>query len=182
MKSPVWYILARLSSLTGGTGWHRAYLIDQAIRYFNEWWLVGTKVTSHWMPTGLLIDPNNTDITNQYLVQGVHGGIITMALFIVVVALGFAGVGKAVRILEGEEFSNKIVVWAMGSALFAHAISFISVSYFDQIQVFWYFLMAAIAVSLDHARAVEAKGTIEARNIRLGAAFARSARTRSLQS
>jgi hypothetical protein len=172
MKAPFWYVLARLSSLTGGTGWHRAYLIDQAIRYFGEWWFVGTRVTAHWMPTGLLIDPTKADITNQYLVQGVNGGIITMLLFIAVVAIGFAAVGRTVRILESEDFSNRIVVWSMGSALFAHAISFISVSYFDQIQVFWYFLMAAIAISLDHAKAVEAHETGNVQRVRIGAAFA----------
>ncbi len=149
MKSPVWYVLARLSSLTGGTGWHRAYLIDQAIRYFNEWWLIGTKVTAHWMPTGLLIDPTKADITNQYLVQGVNGGIITMILFIVIVVRGFMGVGHAVRGLSPGNFGNRFIVWAMGASLFAHAVSFISVSYFDQIQVFWFFLMAAIAISAD---------------------------------
>jgi hypothetical protein len=171
MKAPLWYILARLSSLTGGTGWHRAYLIDQAIRYFNEWGLIGTKVTAHWMPTGILVDPNNTDITNQYLVQGVHGGMITMVLFIAIVALGFAGVGKTVRILEKEDFSVRIVVWAMGASLFAHAISFVSVSYFDQIQVFWYFLMAAIAISLNFATAAEVKEQGNVRRNRIGATF-----------
>jgi hypothetical protein len=144
MKSPFWYILARLSSLTGGTGWHRAYLIDQAIRYINEWWLVGTKVTSHWMPTGLLLDPSNTDITNQYLLEGVNGGLVTMIIFIVIVVLGFKYVGRTVRIIDKEDFPVRILVWSMGAALFAHAISFVSVSYFDQSMVFWYFLIAAL--------------------------------------
>jgi hypothetical protein len=162
MKSPVWYVLARLSSLSGGTGWHRAYLIDQAIRYFNEWWLVGTRVTAHWMPTGLLIDPTKADITNQYLVQGVNGGMITMILFIVIVALGFAAVGKVAKTFQTTDFATGIAAWSMGAALFAHAISFISVSYFDQIQVFWYFLMAAIAIYYDHAETVEEKAQPEA--------------------
>jgi hypothetical protein len=147
MKAPFWYILARLSSVTGGTGWHRAYLIDQAIRYFNEWWLVGTKVTAHWMPTGLLIDPTKADITNQYLVQGVNGGLITMIMFIMIIVIGFKNVGRTVRIAGSEDFPAGILVWSMGAALFAHSVSFISVSYFDQIQVFWFFLMAAISVS-----------------------------------
>jgi hypothetical protein len=149
MKAPFWYILARLSSVTGGTGWHRAYLIDQAFRYFNEWWLVGTKVTAHWMPTGLLIDPTKADITNQYLVQGVNGGLITMIIFIVIIVLGFKNVGKSVRMIGIEDFPIGILVWSMGAALFAHSVSFISVSYFDQIQVFWFFLMAAISISAD---------------------------------
>lgn len=145
MKAPIWYIFARLSSITGGTGWHRAYLIDQAIRYFNEWWLVGTKVTAHWMPTGLMIDPTKADITNQFLVQGVNGGLITMLLFILIVVRGFSAVGQTVRAYGQGNFSQTILLWSMGAALFAHCLSFFSVSYFDQIQVFWYFLMAAIS-------------------------------------
>jgi hypothetical protein len=146
MKAPFWYILSRMSSITGGTGWHRAYLIDQAIRYLNEWWLVGTKVTAHWMPTGLLIDPTRADITNQYLSQGVNGGLITMAIYIMIIVFGFAAVGSSVRARRDNDFSEKIFIWSMGAALFAHVVSFLSVSYFDQIEAFWYFLMAAIAV------------------------------------
>src|ERR1035438_2408756 len=32
MKAPVWYLLARITALTGGSGWHRSYLIDVAFR------------------------------------------------------------------------------------------------------------------------------------------------------
>jgi hypothetical protein len=162
MKSPFWYVLARLSSVTGGTGWHRAYLIDQAIRYFNEWWLVGTKVTSHWMPTGLLIDPTKADITNQYLVQGVNGGLVTMIIFIAIIVLGFKYVGQTVRMIGNEDFPNGILIWSMGAALFAHSVSFISVSYFDQIQVFWFFLMAAISISYDFVAEYSAQGVVTA--------------------
>ena len=173
MKSPFWYILARLGGIMGGTGWHRAYLIDQAIRYFNEWWLVGTKVTAHWMPTGLLIDPNNTDITNQYLVQGVNGGFITMLLYILIIVLAFRAVGSAVKFFEHSDFSTRIMVWAMGAALFAHVISFVSVSYFDQIQVFWYFLLAAVSIAFEsaalHASAVQAGMTRAADSGTIGA-------------
>jgi len=165
MKAPVWYVLARLSSLTGGTGWHRAYLIDQAIRYFGEWWLIGTKVTAHWMPTGLLIDPTKADITNQYLVQGVNGGIITMILFIIIVVQGFRGVGHAVRGFPAHRFADRFLVWAMGASLFAHAVSFISVSYFDQIQVFWFFLMAIIAISADCVEPDVRKAVIEPKHV-----------------
>jgi ABC-type Mn2+/Zn2+ transport system permease subunit len=36
------------------------------------------------------------------------------------------------------------MLWAMGAALFAHAVTFISVSYFDQNFVNWYLLLAII--------------------------------------
>ena len=50
MKAPVWYLLARISSLTGGDGWHRSYLIDMAYQHLGLWWLAGMPVkdTSGW--------------------------------------------------------------------------------------------------------------------------------------
>lgn len=147
MKAPVWYLMARASSLVGGGGWHRSYLIDQAIAHFNEWWLLGIEYTAHWMPTALEVDPNNADITNQFLAQGVQGGLLTMILLILVIVLGFRAIGKALKILENQPFSVKITLWSMGAALFAHVMSFMSVSYFDQIMVSWYFLLAAISTA-----------------------------------
>jgi hypothetical protein len=77
MKAPVWYLIAKMSDVVGGTGWHRAYLIDQAVNHLNEWWLMGTSYTAHWAPSGqvLAVDPNNMDITNHYIAQGLQGGV-----------------------------------------------------------------------------------------------------------
>ncbi len=74
MKAPVWFLIARLGDAVGGGGWHRAALIDAAIRHFNEWWLIGTTYTAHWMPTTLAISPNSADLTNQFISEGVNGG------------------------------------------------------------------------------------------------------------
>ena len=42
MKAPVWAILiARVSDLVGGGGWHRAFIIDVCIKNFGTWWLIG---------------------------------------------------------------------------------------------------------------------------------------------
>ena len=80
MKAPVWYLFARLSEFTGGTGWHRAYLIDQTIAHLNEWWLFGTTYTAHWGPAGEVIaaDPNMMDITNHYVMEGIKGGLLKL--------------------------------------------------------------------------------------------------------
>jgi hypothetical protein len=148
MKAPVWYLMARVANLIGGTGWHRAYLVDQAIKYFNEWWLVGTHYTAHWMPYQLPSNPNMSDITNQYLVEGVHGGLLTMLLFIWILVTGFRTIGQGLRSVEEGSHTQK-VIWALGAALFAHAVTFMSVSYFDQIIVAWYLLLSMISVILD---------------------------------
>ena len=146
MNAPVWFLFARLSQITGGTGWHRSELIDQAIRHLDEWWLVGTKYTAHWMPYALVNNPDMSDITNHYLKVGVNGGLLSMVMFIGLVIAGFVTVGRELQAAEDRPRAAALAIWGLGAALFAHAMAFLSVSYFDQIMLFWLLLMAMIAV------------------------------------
>lgn len=149
MNAPVWFLIARLSKVTGGTGWHRAELIDQSIRHLHEWWLGGTRYTAHWMPYALDINPDMADITNQYLRVGVDGGLLSLLLFVVLLVGCFSCTGKALAVAERNRrpLSEQMFLWSMGSALFAHAVTFFSVSYFDQIILFWLLLLAMIATA-----------------------------------
>ena len=97
MQAPVWALIGRVSSLVGGTGWHRVELIDAAIKYFNEWWLLGTNYTAHWGITTLFINPNMADITNNYINEGIIGGVWTMILFVLIIALCFRKLGQAIK-------------------------------------------------------------------------------------
>lgn len=145
MKAPVWYLIAKMSGFIGGTGWHRSYLIDQAIKYFNEWWLIGTDYTAHWMPYAQWTNPNMADITNQFIAEGVNGGLITMVLFILMIAYCFRKIGVELPGMERHSKSSGVIVWGMGVTLFSHVMSFLSVTYFDQIIVIWYLLLAMIS-------------------------------------
>ena len=144
MKAPVWYLISRISELIGGSGWHRSYLIDQAISHINEWWLLGTKFTAHWMPYTLTNNPGSADITNQYIYEAVNGGLLTMALFIAIIVICFRDIGRAISSVSDND-PSKILIWSMGVSLVAHASSFISVTYFDQMTIFWYLLLAIIS-------------------------------------
>jgi hypothetical protein len=145
MKAPVWYLMARIGDVTGGTAWHRSYLLDQAIVHFEEWWFVGTSHTAGWMPYGLEKYPNQTDITNNFIQQGVDGGILTMILFVVVIISCFRTVGVAIRRMEDQPMGFRVMVWSMGASLLVHIVSFMGVTYFDQIVVIWYLLLAMIS-------------------------------------
>lgn len=146
MKAPVWYLIARLSDLVGGGGWHRAYLIDQFVTHFKEWWLIGTSVTAHWGPDGQTLpnDPNNMDITNHYIAQGVHGGLLMFFLFILIIVACFKAIGRLWRSRTDPELQPKFY-WMLGVMLGCHCAAFISISYFDQSIVFWFWLLATIA-------------------------------------
>jgi hypothetical protein len=146
MQAPVWYLFAKLSNIVGGTGWHRAWLLDQTIAHFNEWWLFGTTYTAHWGPAGEVIaaDPNMMDITNHYVMEGVKGGLLKLVLFIVIIVRCFGSVGRRLHAEEAES-PGRFLVWALGVSLFVHCLSFLSITYFDQSIVVWYWLLAVIS-------------------------------------
>jgi hypothetical protein len=144
MKAPVWALIGRLSDIFGGTGYYRVELINAFISHFWEWWLIGTKYTAHWGLVVLAVDPNMSDITNQFIAEGIEGGLLRMFLFIVIIVYSFGAIGRIIRATEGELVSVRICLWSMGVALLSHVASFISVSYFSQIVVFWYMLLAMI--------------------------------------
>ena len=147
MKAPVWYISARLGNIMGGTGDHRAELITQTISHFREWWLLGTTNTSSWMAYSLNIDPNSSDITSQYILECVNGGIFKLVLFIIIIVLCFKTIGRTLHSVENEKLAVKITFWSMGVTLLVHTVSFFSVAYFDQIIIFFYMLLAMISGS-----------------------------------
>ena len=153
MKAPVYYLIARINFVDGSTGYHRALLIESAITYLNEWWLAGTDYTRHWAPSPGFT-PQHTDITNQYLGMAVMGGLPLMILFFGVLTKAFSLVGERLRQAERSP-RDQFVLWSLGAALFAHAITFLSVSYFDQSFVFLYLTLAAIgSARMDPAAAI----------------------------
>jgi hypothetical protein len=168
MKVPVWYVIAKVSDVFGGSGWHRSFLIDQFVRFFDEWWLVGTSNTAHWAPGGLVIEGNSEmmDITNHYIAQALLGGLLGLILFIWLLVSCFKIVGRLVRAGGCENLDAKFI-WMLGVTLGAHCVAFISVWYFDQINTYWTWLVAAISsLAAIHAHmpaaALEAEGPADA--------------------
>jgi hypothetical protein len=138
MKAPVWYIFARVNIFSGSTGYHRSMIIDSAIKYFWDWWLVGTKSTQNWGDHGY-------DITNEYIWHGVEGGILAMLLFIWIIVRCYSCLGWALKTTGKELPSVQGLFWVLGAALFTHLITFFGVQYFDQNFINWYLLLAMIS-------------------------------------
>lgn len=136
MDKGVWHLLARVDVVGGSTGWHRYFLLDSAIRHFDEWWLLGTPSTAHW---GDLM----FDVTNEYVLQAVRGGLATLIVFLWMLCEGFREVAQVVR--TATDRGHVVMAWALGSALFAHALTFLAISYFGQGVVPWYLHLAAIS-------------------------------------
>jgi len=111
-----------------------------AVRHFDEWWMFGSTYTLHWAPGGQVLANNSTstDLINNYVLEGLDGGIIKLALLIVMIVTKFNTVGRYVNVLHPIPKAHAIFVWAVGVGLSGHALMFSSVSYFDQIVVIWY--------------------------------------------
>jgi hypothetical protein len=156
MKAPVWFLMARMDIVAGSTGYHRAALIDEAIHHFDEWWLDGTKETASW-------GQHLEDVTNQFIGQGIYGGVVTMALYIAIVSACFGGVGVATRAFKRRSATDSFYVWSLGAALFAHTITFLSVTYFDQNAVNFSLLLAMISAAVSCGALLDHRSHVTAR-------------------
>jgi len=134
MKAPVWNLIARVDISGGSSSWHRYLLIDECIRHFGDWWLVGVKDTSAW-------GWDMWDTANQYVWTCDNSGLLPFILFLAVLIYGFKYLGRARRAVAKDK-KRGLFVWAVGSALFANVIAFFGISYFDQTIVAWYALLA----------------------------------------
>lgn len=134
MNAPVWHLIARVSAVGGSTSWHRYNLINKAINHFGDWCFLGISSTRHW---GVL------DITNHYIIEGLRGGFVTLLLFIVFISLGFRAVGILWRRWAFDQY-RCILSWCLGVSLFVHCMQFLGVSYFGQIYIVWYLILAMI--------------------------------------
>lgn len=150
MKAPVWHLISRVRAVGGSTGHFRYALIDAAIRHFDEWAILGTKSVAHWFWGA-------QDVTNQYILEGLMGGILTLCLFVTVIGIAFRETGRLWR-LQAEPY-RLALAWAMGVSLFVHCTNFIGISYFGQIRVVWYLLLATIGSLSIPKCAVSASGT-----------------------
>ncbi len=149
MKAPVWHLISRVSAVGGSTAYFRYQLIDHFIRRVNEWVLIGTNSTAHWFW-------GSQDLTNFYVAQGVAGGLVTLALFIAIIAVAFAGMGRAWRQFEASR-PTLILCWALGVTLFVHAFNFFGVSYFGTITALWYLTLGAIGSISPRAKSAAAR-------------------------
>jgi hypothetical protein len=135
MNAPVWHLMARLDVFGGSTGWHRFFLFDMFIKHTSKWFFLGTKSTAEW-GRGL------SDITNQYVLEAVRGGIVTLVLFILILYNGVKISGG--YSLTEEDLGKKLISWGVCVSLLGHVISFWGVSYFGQITMLFYLTLAVV--------------------------------------
>ena len=139
MKAPVWFVIAHVDLTGSSSSYHRAALVDQFIRHFGEWWLIGTNDAANW---GL----DMWDAQNQFVNVGETGGLLALIIFIVMISRCFARLGNARKVVEGDRVKEWFI-WCIGSTLFAHVVSFFGVNYFDQSRFAWFALLAIVSAT-----------------------------------
>lgn len=164
MKAPVWYLLARVSSITGGTGWHRSYLLEVAFKHIGEWWLFGAPVlaTKDWFPY-VVASTGGADITNQFIEFGLQGGLLAILGFgmLIIVVLGQIGSAlRQVRLRSNSDNSDEALLWGLGVCLSAHISNWMGITYFDQFAGLWLLQLAAMVTVADYFSHSDNEGEI----------------------
>jgi hypothetical protein len=139
MKAPVWALIARIDLTGSSSGYHRYYLVDNCIRHFSDWWLSGFKNYNDW-------GWDMWDLSNQFVVQALTGGLVTFVLFIMILSRCFGGIGRARKFVEGNR-AEEWFLWCLGAALFANVVAFFGCSYMAQMQMALFPLLAIISVA-----------------------------------
>lgn len=129
MTGPVWSLLAKVRLVGGSTGWHRYHLIDSTIRHFREWALLGAVSTAHW-GWGLF------DVTNQYCLEAVWGGLLGLALFVAMLVVAVRATARCS--VKNMPTDQQWLAWGLCTSILTHCVIFLGVGYFGQILMLLY--------------------------------------------
>jgi hypothetical protein len=139
MKAPVWALIARIDLTGSSASWFRYFMVDTTIRHFSSWWLMGTKDFATW-------GWDMWDLSDQYVSTALTGGLAALVFFIATISRSFGRLGTARKSVEGDR-KQELLLWFLCAALFANVMAYFGISYFDQIQVAWYALLAFISAA-----------------------------------
>jgi hypothetical protein len=139
MKAPVWFLLNHVNIIGASSGYHRSMLIDNFVRHFGDWWLLGTKSTADW-------GWDMFDLANQFVAEGEAGGLAAFIFFVLMIKRAFGALGTARKSVEGDK-RREWLLWSLGATLFAFVVAFFGISLWDQTQVAWLALFAMISAA-----------------------------------
>jgi hypothetical protein len=141
MNGPVWSLIEKVDLTGSSSSYHRYMLIDNCIRHFWDWCLLGVKDYNAW---GF----DMWDLSNQYVAYALTGGLATLVFFVATISRSFGRLGTARKQKEKEAW----LLWCLGAALFAHVVAYFGIGYFDQMQFAWFVLLAIICVAVSKTK------------------------------
>ena len=137
-------VIFSYGSKFGGTGWHRAKLIDVAVSHFGEWWFAGYgNQDPGW---GHYFGMTWTDVTNEYILAGIRYGIAGVLVLCWVLYVAFSLLRAAYK-KENQPYM-KTVYWSLGS---------MSVDFFGQLIPIFYCMLGIMGASVMFQKDKKAK-------------------------
>jgi hypothetical protein len=143
MHGPVWSLIEKVDVTGGSSSYHRYELVDNTIRHFGEWWLIGYKSYASW---GFCM----FDLCNQFVVAAVTGGLVTLVLFIMIFKRGFGAVGTARKRVGGDR-TEEWFYWCLGAFLFSCVTNSFGINYMFHLLNCFLLLLACISVATTRA-------------------------------
>jgi hypothetical protein len=121
MKAPVWALIARVDLTGSSSSFHRYALVDNCIRHFSDWWLLGYKYFNLW-------GWDMWDLSNQFVAIALTGGLLTLVFYVAIFSRSFGMIGTARKEVTGNR-EQEWLLWCLGSVLFAHVVSHFGINY-----------------------------------------------------
>jgi hypothetical protein len=149
MTAPVWHLITHISLSNDSSSYHRYALVNACIQHFGDWFLVGTKYYGTW-------GWDMWDLADQYVGTADTAGLIPLIAFVAIIVYAFKYIGRARKFYEGDK-EKQFFVWGIGCSVFANAVGFFGISYWDQVIVAWYMILAIVAVVTLPARLPKAE-------------------------
>jgi hypothetical protein len=127
MKAPVWALIAHIDLTGSSSGDHRYKLMDNCIRHFSDWWLIGYQYYNNW-------GWDMWDLCNQFVVIALTGGLLTLIFYIAIFKRSFAAIGNARKDVNGDR-AREWLLWCLGVDLFANVVSHFGINYMAQLMM-----------------------------------------------
>lgn len=144
MNGPVWSLIEKIDLTGGSSSYHRYMLVDNCIRHFGDWWLIGYRYFGDW-------GQDMWDLCNQFVAAALTGGLVTLILFVGIYKRGFGAIGTARKHVEGDR-KQEWFFWCFGSFLFANVVASFGVNYMVQLMTFLSTFVACISVATFEAK------------------------------
>ena len=131
----------KISFVSGSTGYHRFALIEGLLQNVPKWAL--------WGDNSPRYNRSYRDITNDYVMNAISGGMVALALEITAITLAFYACGRALRATTSRDES--LLAFGLGCGLLVITISALAVTMFGQAEVPFYMTLG-MAASLGNLR------------------------------
>lgn len=143
MNGPVWSLVEHIDLTGSSSSYHRYMLIDNFVRHFGDWWLLGTKDNGSW---GF----DMWDLSNQFVLYAFGGGLLAFIFFVSIISKGFSKLGAARKLAQGNR-SEEWFFWCLGASMLSHVVGFFGIDYMDQMLFAWFVLLAIISVAVSES-------------------------------